>query len=308
MPVSVGSVSVVEHISDGDMTTEDSLASFDTARERIFGVAYRMLGSVTDAEDIVQETWLRWERTDRTVVREPVAFLTTTATRLAINAATSAQARRTSYVGPWLPEPVDTSADPALGAIRAEALELAVLLVLEKLTPTERAAYILREAFEYPYREVALVLQTTEANARQLAARARAHLVGERRRPVERSEQRRLLEAFVLAAQGGDLATLESLLAKDVVSISDGGGNAVAARVPIIGRDRVAPFLIKMAASFGRGIELWLGEANGAPAAYFTRNGAPEGVLALETSDGTIERLFIVMNPNKLSAFATPPR
>lgn len=279
-----------------------SVAAFDDARDRIFGIAYRMLGSVADAEDIVQETWLRWQQTDRTVVREPAAFLTTTATRLAINAATSAYARRTSYIGPWLPEPIDTSADPELGAIRGEAVEVAVLLLLERLTPTERAAYILREAFGYTHREVAQVLDTSEANARQLAARARAHLDRDRRRPVGRDEQERLLRAFLAAAEQGDIAALEALLAKDAVSLSDGGGVVTAARVPVAGRTRVARFVVAVTTKFGQGIDIRLGEANGTAAAYITRAGEPVGIATLETTDDGIEQVFIVMNPAKLSA------
>ncbi|MGO2740539.1 MAG: sigma-70 family RNA polymerase sigma factor, partial [Cellulosimicrobium funkei] len=158
---------------------EGALDAFLSVRSRLFGIAYRMLGSATEAEDVVQEAWVRWQGTDRSVVRNPAAFLTTTVTRLAINAATSARARRETYVGPWLPEPVDTSDDPALGAERAEALEIATLVLLERLAPVERAVYVLREAFDYPYRRVAEILGLTEANARQLARRARERL-GER--------------------------------------------------------------------------------------------------------------------------------
>src|SRR3954447_19172830 len=136
--------------------------TFAAVRPRLFGIAYRMLGTVADAEDIVQDTWERWQQTDRTVVREPAAFLATTATRLAINELQSARVRRETYVGPWLPEPVDTSADPLLGAERGEALELAVLTLMEKLTPQERAAYVLREAFDYPYGQIAEILRSTE--------------------------------------------------------------------------------------------------------------------------------------------------
>jgi RNA polymerase sigma-70 factor, ECF subfamily len=202
---------------------EQAASDFVDWRPRIFGVAYRILGSATEAEDIVQEVWLRWQTTDRTVVKDPPAFLATTATRLAINVAQSARSRREAYAGPWLAEPVDTSADPELGAERGEALELAVLLLLEKLTPTERAAFVLREAFDYSYDQIASLLRLGEANTRQLVSRARKHLASQRRGPVSSWEHRRLLESFLVASQKGDLMSLESLLAADVVRCSDGG-------------------------------------------------------------------------------------
>src|SRR3954453_2716117 len=152
---------------------DSAVGTFNEARPRLFGIAYRMLGSVAEAEDIIQEAWLRWQGTDRTVVRNPAAFLTTVTTRLALNTASSAHVRREQYVGPWLPEPVDTSTDPSLGAERAEALGSAVLMLLEKVRPDQRAAYVLREAFDYSYEEVADILETSTANARQLVSRAK---------------------------------------------------------------------------------------------------------------------------------------
>ena len=164
-----------------DAVTTGALADFEQARPRLFGIAYRMLGSATEAEDIVQDAWLRWQGvTDD--VDNPTAYLATITTRLSLTALESARMRRESYIGPWLPEPVDTSADPLLGAERAEALSLAVLLLLERLTGAERAAYVLREAFAYSFRDIAGVLETTEENARQLASRARAHLSRDRDR------------------------------------------------------------------------------------------------------------------------------
>jgi RNA polymerase sigma-70 factor, ECF subfamily len=163
------------------MAVDDGLGAFLSVRPRLFGIAYRMLRSTVEAEDIVQDVWLRWQMADRSVVRDATAFLTTTATRLAINVMQSARARRETYVGPMLPEPVDTSAGPQLEAERGEALELGVLVLLEKLSPTERAAYILREAFEYAYRDIAKVLRLQEANARQLVTRARQHVANARR-------------------------------------------------------------------------------------------------------------------------------
>jgi RNA polymerase sigma factor (sigma-70 family) len=218
----------------GAITSDDTGASADLAdsglpvflraQPRLFGIAYRMLGSAAEAEDIVQDVWVRWQTADRSVVRNPTAFLVAATKRLAINVLQSARARRETYVGPRLPEPVDTTADPVLGAERGEALNVAVLVLLEKLSPTERAAYVLREAFNYLYREIASILRIEEANARQLATRARAHVAERRRAPVRPAEQRRLLNAFIAAAKAGDLVRLESLFASHVVSTSDGGG------------------------------------------------------------------------------------
>jgi len=192
---------------------DDGLSDFISVRPRLFGIAYRMLGSAVEAEDIVQDAWMRWQTTDRSAVLNPAAFLVTTTTRLSINVAESARSRHEAYVGPWLPEPVDNSEDPRLGAERGEALELAVLLLLEKLTPTERAAYTLREAFDYPYREIAEIFQLTEANTRQLVTRARKHIADGRQASVSTDEQSRLLNAFIAAARNGDLARLEALFA-----------------------------------------------------------------------------------------------
>jgi RNA polymerase sigma-70 factor, ECF subfamily len=155
---------------------DDGLSAFMRVRTRLFGIAYRMLGSAAEAEDVVQDVWVRWQMADRSLVRDATAFLVTTATRLAINVLQSARSRRETYVGPWLPEPVDPSADPRLGAERGQALAFGVLLLLKKLTPTERAAYILREAFDYAYRDIANVLRLGEANARQVVTRARQHV------------------------------------------------------------------------------------------------------------------------------------
>lgn len=205
-------------------TLDDGLSDFVSVRPRLFGIAYRMLGSAVEAEDIVQDAWMRWQSTDRSIVRDAPAFLATTTTRLAINVAQSARSRHEEYVGPRLPEPVDTSADPGLGAERGEALEFAVLTLLEKLSPTERAAYVLRQAFDYPYRHIADILHLSEANTRQLVTRARKHISDGRRAPVSSVERQRLLNAFIAAAQKGDLPALEGLFASDIVSYSDGGG------------------------------------------------------------------------------------
>jgi RNA polymerase sigma-70 factor (ECF subfamily) len=194
--------------------SEAHVASFHAVRPRLFGIAYRVLGSRTEADDVVQDAWVRWQRTDRDAVRDVPAFLAAATMRLAINVTQSARARRETP-GTWLPEPVDVDADPAHSAERTDALERAVLTLLERLSPTERAAYVLREAFDYPYRQIADVLGTSEPNARQLVTRARLRLAGERRNQVTADEHRRFLEAFADAAQTGELAALEQRLAGD---------------------------------------------------------------------------------------------
>jgi len=201
------------------MSTSDGLSAFLTLRPRLFGIAYRMLGSAVEAEDVVQDAWIRWQMTDRSVVRDAAAFLTATATRLAINVIQSARSRREMYVGPWLPEPVDSKADPRLGAERTQAFRCGARVLLEKLTATERAAFILREAFDYPYRDIANVLRLREANVRQLVTRARQHVSGCRRTPLNSHDERRLVDALISAAHG-DVAGLEDLLASEIVPSS----------------------------------------------------------------------------------------
>lgn len=192
-------------------TTDDCLSAFMSVRRRLFGIAYRMLRSAAEAEDIVQDVWIRWQTADRSPVRDADAFLTTTTRRLAINLMQSARSRHETHVGPRLAEPVDTSADPELGTARGEELEAGILLLQEKLTTTERAAYILREAFDYTYREIANSLRLEEANARQVVTRARHHLAG-RAMCGNSTEHRRLLEAFIVAAKTGVVVGLEGML------------------------------------------------------------------------------------------------
>jgi len=221
MTTALGVPSQPVSIADASRAKENQTSSYDnglsafmSVRPRLFGIAYRMLGSATDAEDIVQDAWVRWQTADRSGVRDAVAFLVTMATRLAINVMQSARSRRETPVAPWLPETVDTSADPGLGAERGEALELGVLVLLERLSPAERTAYILREAFDYAYRDIANVLRLEEANARQVVTRARQHVADDRKMPANSTEQRRLFEAFVAAAQNGDVTSLEGTFAR----------------------------------------------------------------------------------------------
>ena len=280
------------------------LDTFQQQRGRLFGIAYRMLGSATEAEDVLQDAWLRWQATDEDAVREPAAFLATVVTRLCLTALDSARARREVYVGEWLPEPVSTRDDPELLAENSESLNLAVLLLLERLSPAERAAYVLHEAFDYPYRQVAEVLEISEANARQLATRARQHLERERGAMVAPAERERLLGAFLAAAQSGDLEALEALLAEDVVSIADGGGVVSAARRAVHGRSKVAQLILGVLSKFGEGIVPVAVEANGEPAMLGVRDGHPIALWTVDIGPEGVRRLLIVMNPHKLSRFA----
>jgi RNA polymerase sigma-70 factor (ECF subfamily) len=195
---------------------DDGLSAFLIVRPRLFGIAYRMLGSAAEAEDIVQDVWVRWQTADRRGVRDTAAFLVTTTTRLAINVIQSARARRETCVDAWPAEPVDARGDPRLATERSQALTYGVRTLLEKLTPTERAAYILREAFDYAYRDIATVLRLAEANARQVVTRARQHIASDRMTATNPTEQHRLLEAFVSAAQDGDVVGLEHFFVSDV--------------------------------------------------------------------------------------------
>ena len=282
---------------------DDGLSAFASVRPRLFGIAYRMLGSAADAEDVVQGVWLRWQSTNRNAVENPPAFLATTTTRLCINLVQSAHTRRETYVGTWLPEPVDTSADPTIGAERSEALKLAVLLLLEKLSPSERATYVLREAFDYSYGQIADILHMEEANVRQLVSRARKHIANGRRSTVSLDEQRRFLEAFIAAAQKADMTALEGLFAEDVVSYSDGGGFVRAAGVPVSGRKRVATFIAAISTWCWKGVTLDWVETNGQAAVLILRDGVPIG-LTLDASAQGINEIMWFLRPSKLAAIS----
>jgi RNA polymerase sigma-70 factor (TIGR02957 family) len=285
------------------VTDLDEAASvFTSVRPRLFGIAYRMLGSASEAEDLVQDVWLRWQGTDRSVVQNPGAFLATTTTRLAINEMQSARARRETYIGPWLPEPVDTSADPFLGAERGEALELAVLMLMEKLTPHERAAYVLREAFDYPYSQIADILQSTEPAVRQLVSRARKHVAGERKIPVPETAQRQLLATFLEAARSGDLEALEKLFAADVASVSDGNGAKNIARKIVAGASQVAKFIAAFSSWYWEGVDLRWITTNGQAAAELRRGDTLLGVVTVDASADGIDQVLWMMNPEKLAA------
>jgi RNA polymerase sigma-70 factor (ECF subfamily) len=280
---------------------------FEQVRPRLFGIAYRMLGSAAEADDVLQDAWLRWNAADRDAVAEPGAYLATVVTRLSIAELSHARSRREVYVGPWLPEPVDTAADPLLGAERAEALSFAVLVLLERLSPAERAAFVLHEAFGYPHSRIAEVLEISEANARQLFSRARRHLDDARSRPASPAERERLLGAFLAAAQAGDLEALEGVLAAEVVSVSDGGGQVPAARKIVAGPERVAHFLLGVLDKYGRGMTAVPVVVNGEPAMLARRpDGSPLAIWTVDVGADGIHGIFMVLNPAKLSRFEEP--
>ncbi|MGP4053139.1 RNA polymerase sigma-70 factor [Streptomyces sp. 2A115] len=288
--------------SPTENTLDQAVSVFVELRPRLFGIAYRVLGSAVEAEDVVQEVWLRWQKTDRSAVVSPVAFLSSATTRLAINVAQSARVRRETYIGPWLPEPIDTSSDPEAGAQRAEALELALLLVLERLNPTERAAYVLREAFDYDYAGIAEILQLSPVNVRKIVSRARKHLSTDQRETVDTAEHRRLLEAFVSAAQTGDIASLEALLTADAVSLSDGNGRRGAARIPVFGRARVAN-LSTANSWFWPTADVRPVHANGRAGVMIYRDGQPTTFMTVAASREGIHQVMWVFTPSKIAAF-----
>ncbi|GAB2831804.1 RNA polymerase sigma-70 factor [Microbacterium insulae] len=288
--------------TDISTTDPDALVAFTESRGRLFGIAYRILGSAADAEDVVQETWVRWQLCDRDVVREPAAFLATTTTRLAINVLNSARVTRETYIGPWLPAPVDTSADPALGAERDEALHFATLMMMERLTPTERAAYVLREAFDYPYARIAEIIESTQTAARQLVSRARKHLGQSQRRHASAASHHMFLRAFLDAARSGDTAKLETLLATDVVSHTDGGGVVRhTARRPIVGREKVVRFLAGLSQWFWGDVEVEPLDANGRSAVFLRHNDDVFAVLTVTVQAGAISQVLWIMNPAKIA-------
>jgi RNA polymerase sigma-70 factor (ECF subfamily) len=274
-----------------------TVAEFEAARPRLFGLAYRLLGSAQEAEDVVQDAFLRW--TNAGTVTNPPAWLAKVVTNLSLNRLNSARAKREKYVGPWLPEPVLTTDDPADSVATHDAVSLAMLVMLERLTATERAVFVLREAFDYSHREIAEILDISAVNSRQVHRRAGIRIgSADRRFTADRAEQRELVERFLAAARDGDVAGLEKVLAADVTGTADSGGKAPAARRPIVGRDRIARYIVGGIAKFGVDIELV--EVNGAPAIVGRLGGALIGVLAFEIADGQISAVRTVANPDKL--------
>ncbi|MGW7680111.1 RNA polymerase sigma factor SigJ [Kribbella sp. NPDC054772] len=278
------------------------VAEFEQQRPRLFGVAYRMLGEATEAEDVVQDAYLRW-RSGRDPVQTPAAWLTTVVTNLCINRLTSARARRERYVGPWLPEPIATGNDPQAAVELKDSVSMGFLVLLEKLTPPERAVFVLREAFGYSHRDSAEVLGIDEANARQLYHRALAR-VGEshRRFAAEPTDGTRLVERFIAATVDGDVKGLEAILHEDAAIWADGGGKAIAASEPIFGRSSAAHYLAGLASS-PRALtaRLSVAEVNDAAAILVHESGELTGVLIPEIHDGAIITIRAILNPDKLA-------
>ncbi|MFJ9413229.1 RNA polymerase sigma-70 factor [Streptomyces sp. NPDC101227] len=293
------------------MPTHSATAATDVFEEHrplLHGVAYRMLGRVADSEDVVQDAWLRWASADRSEVREPRAYLVRITTRLAIDRLRQVQSRRESYVGPWLPEPLATdldatAPDTAERAVFTESVTLAVLVVMESLSPLERAVFVLREAFGYPYAEIAEALDRSEAAVRQLAGRARRHVEeGKPRFQVDPDRQRDLTERLMAAAAGDDLEGLLKLLAADARLVGDSGGKAKAPLRIIESADKVARFLFGVTRSLPSGMEYALLELNGGIALLAHRGGTPDSVTQFDVEDGRIQTVYIVRNPDKLAS------
>lgn len=282
--------------------TDAATAEFVAHRNLLFTVAYEMLGSAADAEDVLQETWLRWVDVAREEVREPRAYLVRIATRLALNRLRSAQHRRESYVGPWLPEPLLTTPDVAEDVELAESVSMALMVVLETLGPTERAVFVLHDVFGFEFAEIAATLDKTPAAVRQIAHRARAHV--EARRPrvaVSADEARAALDGFRRAIETGDPQAMLAVLAPDVVLISDGGGVKQAALRPILGADRVARFVAGGLRKTAVAVAIEPTVVNGNPALALFVDGEFDGVLAAQVQDGLITGIYIVRNPQKLT-------
>jgi RNA polymerase sigma-70 factor (ECF subfamily) len=293
--------------------------TFEPYRRRLLGLSYRMLGSMADAEDAVQETYLRWHAVDRDKVSDPRAFLMTTTTRICLDVLTSARSRREQYVGPWLPEPVLDSAAlaPDSRTELAEDLSIALLLTLERLSPLERAAFLLHDVFDFSFSEVAATLERNEAACRQLAARARGHVRDIRPRgtvspPANVAEfdakHSQLVSAFLAATHSGDLNGLTQMLAHDVRVMTDGGGKARAALNVIEGADRAARFLVGAARKGWRDdFTVRLAVINGLPGVIVDGPEGPIQTAAFEMEDGAIRTLYIVRNPDKLRHLGNAP-
>lgn len=287
----------------------ETVDPFDAERTRLQGLAYRMLGSMGDAEDVVQEAWLRWESLGaqgRADVQRPAAWLTTVASRLALDKLKSAQRQREEYVGPWLPEPVLTDGDPALAAELAESLTIGFLAVLERLAPVERAVFLLADVFAEPYSAIAPVVGRSEEACRQIASRARRH-VREERQLFQPAAARRddLLNAFLAACAFGQVADLRRVLGDDVVLVSDGGRDLHAARRPVVGFHRVSRLLCNIASRVSADSVIAHHEVNGEPGLVFTSGERTTMVMVFEIRNNRIEAIRLVINPEKLSRITT---
>jgi RNA polymerase sigma-70 factor (ECF subfamily) len=284
---------------------------FEALRPRLMGVAYRIVGSVTDAEDVLQDAWMRWSRTDQDSVVNPEAYLVTVVGRRATDQLRQAKRRRESYTGPWLPEPVMNEPDPALdpeaAAELADSLSMALLVVLETLSPLERAAFVLREVFDRPYPEVAAALGRSEQAVRQLVHRARGRVdEGHARYRADVVTHTHVVEQFLAACRGADLEALLTLLAPDVVIISDSGGQAQAPRRPVHGRDKVARLLVGIAGRLPDGLTFALEYFNGALGIVARVEGVPVSAMAVTAAEGTVQSLQLIANPAKLAFLRNP--
>ncbi|MEV0321555.1 RNA polymerase sigma-70 factor [Streptomyces sp. NPDC050658] len=280
---------------------DSATEAFVAHRNLLFTVAYEMLGSAADAEDVLQETWLRWAGVDLESIREPRAFLVRVTTRQALMRLRTLRRRKESYVGPWLPEPLLTAPDVAEDVELADSVSMAMLLVLETLGPTERAVFVLREVFDLDYDDIAEAVDKTPAAVRQIAHRARAHVAARRPRGgVSPAEAKDALDAFQRAVETGDLQRLVDILAPDVVLLGDGGGVVQAVLRPVVGVSEVAP-LVAGLTKFGTAASLTPAQVNGCPALILRLDGKINTVLALRIDDGLITGLYAVRNPEKLS-------
>lgn len=276
---------------------------FETHRGLLFTIAYRMTGSAADAEDLVQDAWVRYASADLTEIRDVKAYLVTIVSRLALDRLKSAQKQREEYVGEWLPEPVFTGADadPYARATREEEIGIALLRALERLSAQERAVLLLYEVLDHDHNEIAELLGITPAASRQILHRAKARVAADRPRfAPPKDEQRRLVESFLGAILHGDVASLRNVLASDVVSIADGGGRTLAAPRPVVGLDAVARLYVTVARKFGEGLESAIEEVNGAPAVIGRRDGVITAVLSFRFEEGRICEIWNVLNPDKL--------
>ncbi|MFB8034512.1 RNA polymerase sigma-70 factor [Streptomyces sp. NPDC056004] len=289
-------------MNDDHATTDPATEAFVAHRNLLFTVAYEMLGSAADAEDVLQETWLRWVEVDPEQVRDQRAYLVRITTRQSLNRLRTLSRRKEAYVGPWLPEPVLTAPDVAEDVELAESVSMALMLVLETLSPTERAVFVLREVFAVDYDEIATAVEKTPAAVRQIAHRARRHVDARRpRAAVSASVSRAAVDSFRRALETGDLQGLLDVLAPDVVLLGDGGGIKQAARRPIIGADKVARYLVGGAGKQTATITISPTLANGNPAFLLRLDGVVDGVVAFRIEDAHITGLYYVRNPEKLT-------
>ncbi|WP_409062175.1 RNA polymerase sigma-70 factor [Streptomyces sp. SYP-A7185] len=286
-----------------DRAVEGATEAFVACRNLLFTVAYEMLGSAADAEDVLQETWLRWVEVDLAQVRDQRAYLVRITTRQALNRLRTMARRKESYVGPWLPEPLLTSPDVAQDVELAESVSMAVMLVLETLSPTERAVFVLREVFDVGYEEIARAVDKSQASVRQIAHRARRHVDARRPRTVVSPSQRQAaLESFLRALEGEDLQGLLDVLAPEVVYLSDGGGVKHAAPRPIVGASKVARLMVGGLAKSPIPITFGPIVVNGAPGLVIYLNGELDSIVAAHIDeDDRITGLYVVRNPEKLS-------